>query len=437
MATDLDALSAEPSLEALTHLARGTALLERHDQAEARTELDAALDLGRRHGFHYLTMQCQVLLAVIARTSGDVRTMLARSTEAISSATRHGWQHSTWSATATTMIAHAALLRADPPQAQRLAAEGLAAHPALLTPPLRFALQAIHGAATYDQGHRANGLAETGLLNSSPLRFTGDHPIPRTPRAEVRAGPGWQGQCTPGLDTSVGVCGATICGEACSRPPSGGVGAGGDRLVGQRGARPPVTMITRTSVYLRKPPGSLSAPFHLDQALSPSSNSTPPERQTHPANRNVQRRGSGRRNMIQLPVCSETGIRAKRSITTRADVPSEEPALRCRGAPQTPAASVVRSCAIRDDGERTNDMDRPRCVVHEVVMAVVSDDHNADVREAAAREIVSGVGLIGGTDGLEEDLAVELALKIAELVERIATEEGLAAVDVTDVLLLE
>jgi hypothetical protein len=35
------------------------------------------------------------------------------------------------------------------------------------------------------------------------------------------------------------------------------------------------------------------------------------------------------------------------------------------------------------------------------------------------------------------DLAVELALKVAELVERIATEEGLAAVDVADVLLLE
>ena len=73
-------------------------------------------------------MQCQVLLAVIACTSGEVRTMLARSNEAISSASRHGWQHSTWSATATTLTAHAALLRADPPQAQRLAADGLA-HP--------------------------------------------------------------------------------------------------------------------------------------------------------------------------------------------------------------------------------------------------------------------------------------------------------------------
>ena len=172
-ATDLDALSAEPSLEALTRLARGTALLERDDRAGARTELDAALDLGRRHGFDYLTMQCQVLLAVIACTSGDVRTMLARSTEAITSASRHGWPDSTWSATATTMIAHAALLRADPPQAQRLAADGLAAHPGLLTPPLRFALQAIHGAATYDQGHRANGLAELQQARSE----LGDHPI--------------------------------------------------------------------------------------------------------------------------------------------------------------------------------------------------------------------------------------------------------------------
>ena len=159
-ATDLDALSAEPRLEALTRLSRGTALLERDDRAGARAELEAALDLGRRHGFDYLSMQCLVLLGVIACTSGDVRTMLARSTEALTTATRHGWPGSTWSAAATTMIAHAALLRADPSEAQRLAADGLAARPALLTPPLRFALQAIHGAATFDHGHRANGLAE-------------------------------------------------------------------------------------------------------------------------------------------------------------------------------------------------------------------------------------------------------------------------------------
>ena len=171
--THIDELSAEPHLEALTRLARGTALLERDDRAGARAEVEAALDLGRRHGFDYLSMQCLVLLGVIACTSGDVRTMLARSTEALTTATRHGWPGSTWSASATTMIAHAALLRADPSEAQRLAADGLAARPGLLTPPLRFALQVIHGAATFDQGHRANGLAE---LQQARSEF-GDLPI--------------------------------------------------------------------------------------------------------------------------------------------------------------------------------------------------------------------------------------------------------------------
>jgi LuxR family maltose regulon positive regulatory protein len=171
--TDLDALPTEPPFEALTHLARGTALLQHHDQTGARTELDAALDLGRRHDFHYLNMQCQVLLAVIARTRGEAHTMLARSTEALTAATRHGWPGSTWSATATSMVAHAALLRAEAPEAERLAAEGLALRPDLLSPPLRFALQTIHGAATFDQGHRANGLAELQQARSE----LGDHPI--------------------------------------------------------------------------------------------------------------------------------------------------------------------------------------------------------------------------------------------------------------------
>ena len=173
LATDIDALSAEPPLEALARLSRGTTLLERDDRAGARTELEAALDLGRRHGFDYLSMRCQVLLAVIACACGEVHTMLARSTEALTTASRHGWQHSTWSVAATSMAAHAALLRADPAQAQHLAAEGLALRPGLLSPPLRFALQTVHGAATFDQGHRANGLAELQQARSE----LGDHPI--------------------------------------------------------------------------------------------------------------------------------------------------------------------------------------------------------------------------------------------------------------------
>jgi hypothetical protein len=69
-------------------------------------------------------------------------------------------------------------------------------------------------------------------------------------------------------------------------------------------------------------------------------------------------------------------------------------------------------------------------------MAVVSGDHNAEVVEAALREMVAGVGLIGGAAGLE-DLAVELASKIAELAQRIAAEQGVAAVDLADILFLD
>ena len=157
LATDIDALSAEPSLEALARLSRGTTLLERDDRAGARAELEIALDLGRRHGFDYLSMQCQVLLGVIAATSGEVHTMLARSAEARAAASGHGWEGSTWSAAATMMFAHAALLRAEAPDAERLAAEGLALGPGLLPPPLRFALQAVHGAATFDRGTGQTG----------------------------------------------------------------------------------------------------------------------------------------------------------------------------------------------------------------------------------------------------------------------------------------
>ena len=171
--TDIDELRAEPPLEALAHLTRGTALLERNNRARARTELEVALDLGRRHGFDYLSMQCHVLLGVIACTSGDVRTMLARSNQALATAARHGWGDSTWFAAATTMIAHAALLRAEAPEAEHLTGEVLALRPGMLTPPLRFALQVVHGAAAFDRGYRANGLAE---LQQARSQF-GDLPI--------------------------------------------------------------------------------------------------------------------------------------------------------------------------------------------------------------------------------------------------------------------
>jgi hypothetical protein len=69
---------------------------------------------------------------------------------------------------------------------------------------------------------------------------------------------------------------------------------------------------------------------------------------------------------------------------------------------------------------------------YEAVGAVVSDDHNAERGRGAARAVVEAVLAEAGPEGLT-DMAVELSLKLAEALERIAAEQGLAAVDLTEV----
>jgi hypothetical protein len=81
-------------------------------------------------------------------------------------------------------------------------------------------------------------------------------------------------------------------------------------------------------------------------------------------------------------------------------------------------------------------MDYHRCLAHEALNAVLSDDHNEQIGEAALRGIVARVAAIEGTEGLQR-LTVDFALKLAELTERIATAEHLAAVDLADLLFLD
>ena len=81
-------------------------------------------------------------------------------------------------------------------------------------------------------------------------------------------------------------------------------------------------------------------------------------------------------------------------------------------------------------------MDHPRCLAHEALDAVLSDDHNAQLGEAALRVIVARVAAVEGGEGLQR-LAVDLALKLAELTERIAATDQLAAVDLADLLFLD
>ncbi|HTF48700.1 MAG TPA: LuxR C-terminal-related transcriptional regulator [Pseudonocardia sp.] len=160
-APDITELPSAPALEALARLSRGIAeLFGRGDRAAGHTELQAALELARLHSFDYLAMQCLVLLGLVAAIDGDLRAMRIRGQQALATGSEHGWNDSTWSAAATTMLTYAALLRAEPADAERLAADALGQVRQASLPILRFGLRTVRGAAAFDRGDRAHGLAE-------------------------------------------------------------------------------------------------------------------------------------------------------------------------------------------------------------------------------------------------------------------------------------
>jgi LuxR family maltose regulon positive regulatory protein len=162
-----------PDLEALARLSRGlTALLERDDRALARAELVAALEMARRHRFDYLIMQCLVLLGIIAATEGERHHMRVHSGDALTTAAEHSWPDSTWATAATAMLAYAALMRAEPADAEHLATANLTQDRRASLPMLRFGLRVVRGTAIFDQGERAQGLAELQQARSE----LGNHP---------------------------------------------------------------------------------------------------------------------------------------------------------------------------------------------------------------------------------------------------------------------
>jgi LuxR family transcriptional regulator, maltose regulon positive regulatory protein len=156
----IDELPTEPELEALARLGRASARLDQGDLLEAGAELELALTLSRRYAFDYLAMQCLALQGVIAGVAGDIRAMRTVSGQAVAAAAEHGWECSVWSAAGMAMLGYAALMRTETAEAERLSADGLTLGVASSSPQLLFALRAIHGAAVFDGGERARGLAE-------------------------------------------------------------------------------------------------------------------------------------------------------------------------------------------------------------------------------------------------------------------------------------
>ena len=78
----------------------------------------------------------------------------------------------------------------------------------------------------------------------------------------------------------------------------------------------------------------------------------------------------------------------------------------------------------------------PGLRAYEAVAAIVSDDHNAERGQDAARAVADAVLAEAGPNGLTE-MVVELTLKLAEAVERAAVEGGVAATDLADVLFVD
>jgi LuxR family maltose regulon positive regulatory protein len=151
----------DPALHALARFASGHAALhEDLDRSTARRELESALRTARQEGFEYLILQCLDALAALAEAEGDIRRMHRAIAEVLGSATERGWQRSAPYVGAATRLAFAELVRAEPTQAARRAAQLLARGDGELEPVQRYALHVVHGAAVADLGESATGLTE-------------------------------------------------------------------------------------------------------------------------------------------------------------------------------------------------------------------------------------------------------------------------------------
>ena len=77
-----------------------------------------------------------------------------------------------------------------------------------------------------------------------------------------------------------------------------------------------------------------------------------------------------------------------------------------------------------------------RARAYDSVRAVLSDDHNHERGVAAAEVVTAAVLAESGVAGLAE-MTIELSLKLASALERIAGEQGLVAVDLADVWFMD
>ena len=159
---------------ALDAFVRGVDLLRRQGEVRSGLQLLAvALDLARSHGFDYLAMQCEALMAAGAAVLHDCDAMIKTSDQALAMADEHGWQRTPWSTTAQALLAYGALLRAEPDEAYRLASQAFGGGPGL-DRELEFGLRSVLGAAMFDRGQHAAGLQQMQHARAD----LGEHHLP-------------------------------------------------------------------------------------------------------------------------------------------------------------------------------------------------------------------------------------------------------------------
>ena len=103
-------------------------------------------------------MQAHTCLGLAALGVGDLVAVRDACLAATATAAENGWQASVWSILASAVLGFTELQRAEPVEAGHIAAAALEACSVQTSPPLRFALQVIQGAAQCDCGHELDGL---------------------------------------------------------------------------------------------------------------------------------------------------------------------------------------------------------------------------------------------------------------------------------------
>jgi len=174
--SDAMQLPPTPELETLMRFSLGAAhLLGGVDLKAARTEFAVALSLARREGYDYLGMLAHTCSGLAALAVGDLVAARKDCLAATATATEHGWQASVWFTLASVVLGFHELQRAEPVEAGHLATAALEACGDQASPPLRFALHVVQGAARYDSRDQRAGL---GAMQRARSEFGDSHAPP-------------------------------------------------------------------------------------------------------------------------------------------------------------------------------------------------------------------------------------------------------------------